>query len=182
MKRWLLILLCPWLALADSMLLRPGDTVPDSAWLDQDGQAFRLSDLKGKAVAVTFIFTRCPLPDYCPRLSARFMEAQRALAGERSWHLLSLSFDPRHDTPAVLKAYAEAQGAALPRWTFATGEGGSVLAWGARFGLTVSVKDGLLDHNLRTVVIDADGRVQHVFEGNEWTAEQLVWEMRKATR
>lgn len=182
MKRWLLILICPWLAMADSVLLRPGDPVPDRTWLDQEGQAFRLSDLKGKAVAVTFIFTRCPLPDYCPRLSARFMEAQRALARERSWHLLSLSFDPMHDTPAVLKAYAQAQGAALPRWTFATAEGGSVPAWGACFGLTVSVKGGLIDHNLRTVVIDAGGRLQHVFEGNEWTTEQLVWEMRKAAR
>lgn len=178
--RLLLFLLLPALLLAQPARLGTGDAVPDCAFISQDGEAFQLSRFKGRAVAVTFIFTRCPLPDYCPRLSARFAEAQRLLMAEKGWHLLSLSFDPAHDTPEQLRAYARGQGADSACWTFATAQPGVVRAFGALFGLTAEEKAGLLDHNLRTVVIDAGGHVQHIFEGNAWTAEELVWEMKKA--
>lgn len=159
--------------------------MPDCALVDQEGKACRVNDFKGTALAVTFIFTRCPMPDYCPRLSTRFLEAQRALTRQKAtpWHFLMLSFDPQHDTPAVLRAYAKIQGIELRTCAFATtAEQESILAWGSRFGLTVGFKGGLIDHNLRTVVIDAGGRVQHVFEGSQWTADELVWEMQKAMR
>lgn len=181
MKRWLLLLLCPLLVLAEYPI-SPGDPAPDGTWTDQEGRTFKLSDFKGKALALTFIFTRCPLPDFCPRMSLHFDEVQRALAKEKGWHLLSLSFDPKHDTPAVLKAYAEFRKADLSTWTFATAEQEAVLKWGSRFGLMVSQKDGLIDHNLRTIVIDAQGRIQRVFDGNQWTTDQLIAEMKKAMR
>lgn len=185
-----LVLLCPWLALAAPAAthLRPGDAVPDLVLVDQDGRSCRVSDFKGRALAVTFIFTRCPLQDYCPRLSLRFHEAQQALAKERQdakgkpWHFLTLSFDPQHDTPEALKTYARIQGAELATWTFATAGNDVVPAWASRFGLTVGFKNGLIDHNLRTVVIDATGHLQHIFEGNQWTANDLIWEMKKAMR
>ncbi len=177
------LLLC--FALASMVALRTGDVVPDAEFINQRGEDFRLSAFKGRALALNFIFTRCPLPDYCPRLTNHFMEAQRELMKapqQGDWHLLSLSFDPEHDTPAQLKVYAQAHGADSSRWTFATGNAASVREFGAAFGLEVSTEGGLLNHNLRTVVIDAAGRVQCIFKGSEWTAQDLVWEMQKAMR
>ena len=164
--------------------LSVGDSVPDCTLLDSNGKPLRLSDFRGRALAMTFIFTRCPLADYCPRLSAHFKAAQQELmkAGGDNWKLLTLSFDPKHDTPAQLALYAEAHGADTARWTFATAELEEVMRFGSAFGLTVTTKDGLIDHNMRTVVIDPAGRVQHVFKDGDWTPSELVWEMQKAQR
>ncbi|MDB6138150.1 MAG: hypothetical protein JWO94_1222 [Verrucomicrobiaceae bacterium] len=170
-------------ARADTPLLAVGDAVPDCELITEQGRVFHLHDHRGQALAVTFIFTRCPLANYCPLMSTHFLAVQRELAKDASapnWHLLSLSFDPAHDTPATLLGYAKAHGADARAWTFATGKPGAVTDFGAAFGLSAYFKEGLLNHNLRTVVIDARGRVQHVFKGNEWTPQELVWEMRKA--
>ena len=182
MKPWLPLLFCPWLCFATTVPLLPGDEVPDCSLVDHTGKAFQFGQFKGHALAVTFLFTRCPVPDFCPLMTTRFREAQRLLAQEKGWHLLSISFDPEHDTPAVLKTYAETQRLDLSTWTLATGQTKAVLTFGESFGLTVGLKEGLIDHNLRTAVIDAEGRVQHVFEGNQWTVAELVWEIKKAMR
>lgn len=176
----LVLLVCPVSPAAQTSVLNTGDTVPDCEFVDQNGKAVHLSQFKGKALAITFIFTRCPLADYCPRMTGRFAESQRGLVAEKNWHLLSLSFDPAYDTPEKLLAYAKIHNADLTHWTFATAAGNAVRDFGALFGLTSGFKNGLLDHNLRTVVIDAEGRVQHVFQGNAWTAQELAWEMKKA--
>lgn len=173
-------LLLPLWARAD---LTVGEKVPDCELTDQDGRVFHLSDFKGQVLALTFIFTRCPLAAYCPRMSTQFHEAQEELAKDKSagpWHLVSLSFDPEHDQPPQLKAYAQVYHAEPAHWTMATGKPGIVKDFGARFGLTAVMEEGLLNHNLRTVVVDPGGHVQCVFKGNEWTAKDLVWEMRKA--
>lgn len=169
-------------AWAESRLLSVGDVVPDGEFINQDGKPFHLREYQGRAVAFTFIFTRCPLPNYCPRITSQFLEAQHELAKgpPADWSLLSLSFDPEHDTPAQLSAYAKAHEADTLHWTFATAKPGAVTDFGASFGLTAVMEEGLLNHNLRTVVMDASGRVQCIFKGNEWTARELVWEMRKA--
>ncbi len=179
MKLFHLLLPCLMLLPASAAELTVGDLVPDCGLIDQHGKPFQLSQFKGQALAITFIFTRCPLPDLCPRMTANFIAVQRELAKDKNWHLVSMSFDPEHDTPAILDAYAKAHAADANHWTFATGK---VVEFGSLFGLKAVVKEGLLDHNLRTVVIDATGRVQHVFKGNEWTAQELVWELRKAMR
>ena len=160
-----------------------GMPLPDCALIDQRGRAFRLSDLKGKALAITFIFTRCPLPNFCPLMNRHFAEVQRALKDERAstdWHLLSVTFDPEYDTPERLAKYAEPYGPDTAHWTFATGELASIRQLGGAVGLAVSNNGGPLDHNLRTVVVDATGRVQKVFAGNEWTPRELVDEMKRA--
>lgn len=165
---------------AQAKELAVGDLIPDCALVDVNGKPLRISDFRGRALAVSFIFTRCPLPKFCPLLTSHFKAAQRELvkAGGSDWHLLSLSFDAEHDTPAQLALYAKAQGSDAVTWTFATGE--RVREFGAAFGLEVMTQDGLINHNLRTVVVDAAGRVQHLFKGSEWTAQDLVWEMQKA--
>lgn len=155
-------------------------SLPDCALTDETGRACRLADYAGEPVAITFIFTRCPFPNYCPLLNSRFAEAQRALPAERRWHLFSITLDPEYDTPARLAEYAARFPRDPKRWTFATGARADIRALGAAVGLAVAETAALPEHNLRTVVIDAKGRVQKIFSGNEWTAADLVAELTRA--
>ncbi|MBS0659059.1 MAG: SCO family protein [Verrucomicrobia bacterium] len=163
---------------------KPAITVelPEVRLQDQTGRAFTLSELRGKAVALTFIFTRCPLPDYCPLMNRNFLALQEALAKSPagSWRMLSVSMDPAHDTPEVLAAYARGYEADPQRWQFATGSLEEVRRLGAACGLEFSGESAQLTHNLRTLVIDPAGRVRRVFEGNRWRPAELIEEMRRA--
>ncbi len=166
--------------------LSPGDLVPDYAFTNQLGQPLRLGSFRGQALAVSFIFTRCPFPLFCPRMSERFAEVQAAFAAETTqatnWHLLSITFDPEFDTPAVLKAYGQRWKADPRHWNLATGGFDQIEPFatsvGLYFGRGVSIADQ--NHNLRTLVIGPDGRLVQVFRGNEWTAEDLVQSLRGA--
>lgn len=164
--------------------LAVGDPLPDYTFTNQWGAAFRLEQFRGQALALSFIFTRCPYPDFCPRMTGNLADAARQLQALESaptnWHLVSLSFDVEHDTPQVLKAYAEKQGYDPERWTFATGALMDVDAITEQFGLVFGREGSFFNHNLRTVVIDAQGRVQKVFTGNSWPVEDLVAEMVQA--
>jgi len=169
-------------------VLQPGDQVPDAALLDETGRVRQLSEWRGHALAVTFIYTRCPLPDFCPRMDRNFADVQRAIGADArlrdTAHLLSVSFDPAYDTPAVLAAHAKRVGADPALWTFATGERAVIDDLASRFGLSVirDDKDTLdIVHNLRTVVIAQDGRVSAIFNGNDWTAAQLIAALRDAS-
>lgn len=173
-------------------VLKEGDALPAYTFTDQRGQPFRTADFKGRALALTFIFTRCPVPDFCPRMSLRFAQADkqlRALASDPvNYHLLSLSFDVDHDTPPVLQNYANTvkaqHGADLGRWTFATGKLIDIDDITERFGLVFprDPEKPVFNHNLRTVVIDAAGKVQKIFIGNDWKADELVAELVKAAK
>src|SRR5262249_57990521 len=138
--------------------LKPGDPGPDFAMTGQDGRPLRLSDLRGKVVALTFIYTRCPLPDFCPRMDRKFAEAssQAAAVTGRADHLrfLSVSFDPEHDTPDVLARHARTQGARPPLWSFAVAPHDQLAKVAPALGLTYGpVKDEII-HNLIVAVID----------------------------
>jgi protein SCO1 len=171
-------------------VLKEGDPLPNYPLTNQLGQPFQTAQFKGRALAITFIFTRCPLPDFCPRMSRNFVTAMKQLkarpAGPTNYHFLSLSFDVEHDTPATLRNYAKGleatQAADLSRWTFATGALIEIDDITERFGLAFARDPGSIqfNHNLRTVVIDAVGRVQKIFIGNEWKSDELVTEMIKA--
>jgi protein SCO1 len=161
-------------------LVKPGEPVPDATLIDQDGRSFRLSSLRGAPVLLTFIYTRCPLPDFCPRMDHHFQVVQQAIRDgrvARGTRLLSISFDPDFDTPAVLKAHAAAVGANPGIWTFATAPRPAVEQLGDRLGLAV-IREGengsSITHNLRTAVIDAAGRLERILDGNEWTPGQAV--------
>lgn len=164
-----------------------GDRIPNYPMTNELGRAVQLHDFKGKAVALTFIFTRCPMPDFCPRMTRQFDEAYKTLqsdaAGLDNWHLLSISFDVDHDTPAVLKGYSTVHGCDPERWNFLTGKLIEIDAISEQFGMTFArEKEGgfIFSHNLRTAVLDTNGRVRKIFIGYEWTAKELVEEMRKA--
>jgi protein SCO1 len=167
--------------------IAPGDEVPEAELTDQDGRRRRLSDWRGKTIAVTFVYTRCPLPTFCPVMDRHFAAAQKVLKSDAGLssrvHLLSISFDPDYDTPAVLKAHAARVGADPETWSYLTGSREGIDRLAAGFGITIMREDGTMDeiiHNLRTAVIAADGRLVNVLNGNDWQPEQLLAEIRAA--
>lgn len=162
-----------------------GQVVPEYVFTNQFGATVRLSDFRGQVVAFTFIFTRCPLPDFCPRMSKNFAAAAQVLGGYgtfTNWHLLSLTIDPRHDTPAVLHDYAKRQAFDPARWSFLTAAQIEIDALGEQMGLLFrrQAPDAFPDHNLRTFVMDPQGRLTKILVGNSWTADDLVEAMRRA--
>lgn len=166
-------------------VLAPGDAVPDTPLASPEG-AVSLRATRGMATAVTFIYTRCPLPDYCPLMDRRFAEIQRAVSADpvlnRRVRLVSISFDPQNDTPARLAEHASALGADPAVWRFATiADPSAIDEFAAAFGVNViREKDGTITHNLRTIVIDPDGRVVSVRDGNVWTAGEIVADLTRA--
>jgi len=165
-------------------VLAPGDAVPTIALTNQAGQPASLASWTGAAGVVTFIYTRCPLPDFCPLMDRRFAEIQAAAKADAALagrvRLLSVSFDPDFDTPAVLTAHAARVGAA-PGWHFATAPAAVVDRFAAEFGVNVIREtDGTITHNLRTAVVGPDGRVAAVYSGNDWTSAELVADLRRA--
>ncbi|HXT10135.1 MAG TPA: SCO family protein [Candidatus Angelobacter sp.] len=165
--------------------LSEGDLLPEYHFTNQLGQAFSTAQFKGQVLAIEFLFTRCPFPQYCPFMANNFAVAQKKLLSmpnaPANWHLLTISFDPEFDTPEVLKRYAEAHGADPARWTFATGALPDVTAIGEQFGLAFwKSETGLISHNLRAAVIDPTGHVQKIFIGNAWQPADLVSEIVKS--
>ena len=155
--------------------LKLGQPVPDFTLTDQSGQRVSLSQFAGKVVALTFIYTSCPLPDYCFRLSNNFGRISKRFSARmgRDLFLLSITFDPAHDQPAVLAKYGATWKADPKSWHFLTGALPEVKEVCHRFGLNFWQDEGLLTHSLRTIVIDRQGKLAANFEGNEFTAEQL---------
>jgi protein SCO1/2 len=166
-------------------LIDPGAEVPDAAFVDQNGRERNLSDWRGKTTVVTFIYTRCPLPDFCPLMDRNFAAVQAALKEDPALagrvHLVSVSFDPDHDTPPVLKKHAARVGADPALWSFVTGSREAIDKFGAGFGVNIMREDGTMEeiiHNLRTAVIDPNGRLVHVLNGNDWKPERLLSDIR----
>lgn len=166
--------------------LNIGDAVPDYKFTNELGAPVSIAQFKGRALGITFFFTRCPFPTFCPRMSQNFQKAQKQLNSmtdaPKNWSLLSISFDPGWDTPARLRAYATPYSVDTNHWQFATSDLWTIDGISEQFGMTFyrATPTSLPEHNLRTVVIDAGGRVQKVFIGNEWSVDEFVNEMVKA--
>lgn len=166
-------------------VLQAGDQVPDTSLVDEDGKPLRLTDLKGSTVALTFIYTRCPLPQFCPLIDKRFAEVQARVAADPSLagnvRLVSVSFDPAFDRAETLRAHARKLGADPRVWRFATAEEAIVDRLAAEFGVNViREKDGTITHNLRTAVIDPSGHVTTIVDNNAWTADELARALKDA--
>ena len=171
----------------DVALLQPGDLLPEYHLTNQLGRPFTTAQFRGQALAITFLFTRCPYPTFCPRMASNFEEVQKKLLARSNaptnWHLLTVSFDPQFDTPAVLAAYAQAHEYNPAHWTYATGDLVDITALGEQFGLQFwHDASGSISHNLRTAVINAAGRVQTILQGNEWSTDALVTAILEAAR
>ena len=172
-------------AVPASSILTPGGVAPDAEFTDESGVRRRLSDWRGRILAVTFIYTRCPLPDFCPRMNRHFAAVQADVVADARLRervrLLSVSLDPDFDTPAVLAAEARRVRADPNVWTFLTGSREVIDRFAVPFGVYV-VRNGKnlgdITHNLRTAVIGADGRVLTIFSGSEWSPADLLGALR----
>jgi len=150
---------------------QPGAAMPDFTLTDQTGASVALSSFRGRWVAVNFIYTRCPLPEVCPRLTATFASLQRRFR-DAPLTLLSITLDPRYDTPEVLAAYARTT-AAGPHWRFLTGRPEAVSAVARGFGLWFWVEEGVIVHNSTTALIDPSGRLAALVEGSSFSLDEI---------
>jgi protein SCO1/2 len=159
---------------------QPGDTLSDAKFVDQNGAPASLASYRGHRVALTFIYTRCPLPEFCPLMDRNFAAVQKTISSTPALadvRLITVTLDPAFDTPKVLKPYAAQRGADPKLWSFLTGDPAEVNTFGSQLGIYVEHNpQSAIDitHNLRTVVIDPDGRLVKVHNGNSWTPSELV--------
>ena len=169
-------------------LLKPGEAVPDAQFVDQDGKARTFSSFKGSPLAITFIYTACPIPDFCPLMDRQFAAIQQTLRTDptlQKAQLLSVSFDPATDTPAVLKTHANRLKADPARWTFLTGDRDKIDQFASRFGVSISrsLTDAVdITHNLRTAIVDTEGRLVKVYTGNEWKPQEVIADLKAVGR
>lgn len=156
-------------------LTEPGALVPDFTLTDQHAVPVSLSSLRGKVVVASFIYTRCPLPDYCPRVMTNFTTLRDRFADRlsRDLVLLTVTFDPKHDTPPKLREYAGRYGADVPGWHFLTGTSEEVGRVCASLGVEFYPEEGMITHSLQTAIIDRSGRLAASAEGREFSAKQL---------
>lgn len=164
--------------------VRPRHPLLDYPFVNELGREVRLSDFRGQALAITFFFTRCPIPDYCPRLSRNFEEASRKLesmpGAATNWHFLSVSFDTAFDTPPVLKAYGERYQYDPKHWSFLTGPKDKIGELASLSDAKFDPESGFFNHNFRTLIIDASGRLQMVFPVGGNLSDAIVTEILKA--
>jgi len=167
--------------------LSSGDEVPDAALVDETGAPRRLSEWRGRTLAITFVYTRCPLPDFCPLMDRQFAQVQQMVSEDAELrgrvHLLSISFDPGFDTPAVLATHAKKVGADPATWSYMTGAEADIESFAAQFGVAIMREGsdpGSVVHNLKTAVVDANGRLVKVISGMQWAPAELVGELRSA--
>jgi len=157
----------------------------DFKFTNELGQPVSFSDFRGQAIALTFFFTRCPVPDFCPRLSRNFQQVERKLGAmpnaPTNWHLISVSFDPTRDTPEVLKAYAARYQYRPDHWTFLTGPSDRIAQLAHACGVEFQQDGGGFTHNFRTIIIDASNHLQMVFPTTGDLSDAIVDELLKAT-
>jgi len=169
-------------------VLDVGDSAPDAALIDQNNRRRSFSEWRGTPTLVTFIYTRCPLPNFCPLMDKNFASIQQRASADPAlrgrFKLVTISFDPDHDTPAVLKEHAATLKADPAVWTFLTGDRITVDRFAAKFGVGVvreGTAPGEITHNLRTTLIGADGRILKIYGGSDWTIATALADLSAAT-
>jgi len=170
---------------------KEGDEVPDFTMVNQDGKDIRLHNFNGKALLLTFIYTRCPLPEYCNLMSTNFADVDRALEKQpdvySKTHLLSITIDPEYDTPKVLRSYGAAhteryENETFAHWDFATGTKDQIKGVAQFFGLRYFQGNDQIVHGLRTVIVGPNGKIVKVYRDNQWKPEEVVDEMIKVAK
>jgi protein SCO1 len=163
--------------------LREGDIVPFFSLTNQGGARVTSETFRGHPFVLTFIFTRCAVPSFCPRISRNFADLQEAIKADTALagkaRLLSVTLDPKFDTPAILKTYAGYQDADPHTWTFATGDPAEIDKLTESFAVLVQPEGGTISHGLATALIGADGNVIKIWRGNEWTPAEVIAELGK---
>ncbi|MEK6285543.1 MAG: SCO family protein [Acidobacteriota bacterium] len=167
---------------SSSLEPKPGDEVPDFTLVNQNGKRVNFHQYRGRIVLLTFIYTRCPLPDYCPLMTENFSEIEKALKSDSELyaktHLLSVSVDPEYDTPKVLREYAAAHQADTGHWEFAGGTKDEVKEIATYFGMQYWREGDQVVHSLRTAIVGADGKLLTLYRGSEWKPSEIGTELR----
>jgi protein SCO1/2 len=169
--------------------LAHGEYVLDLALVNQDEKTLRLSDFRGQALLMTFVYTRCPMPNFCPRLSSQFARIHQDLAKSpldyRRTHLLTVSFDPKYDTPPVLRkyglAYLNNDPSGFSHWDFASANPGDLKKLAEAFGLEYFDEDNQITHTMVIVLINPDGTISKRWS-TQWTAAELEDALRESSR
>jgi protein SCO1/2 len=159
--------------------LREGDEMPEFSLTNQDGATITRETLRGKPFVLTFVFTRCPVPNFCPLMSKNFARLQEAIgaAGDDSLgqaQLLSISFDPEHDTPAVMKEFAASEHADPRIWNFASGAPAQINSLTSAFAVMLQPEGRTISHGLATALVDRNGRVVEIWRGNRWKPDEVI--------
>ena len=170
-------------------MLVPGERAPEFTLVNQDGRKIHLSDFAGKALLVTFIYTRCPMPNFCPRLSSQFARIHNELKKNPGDYgktqLLTISFDPKYDTPAVLRkyglAYLDGDESGFSHWDFASTNPADLRRLAQAFGLEYEGEDNQISHNMIIVLIGPDGKVAK-FWSTDWTWTELMENLQLAAQ
>ena len=165
-------------------VVRPDQSLLDYKFTNELGQAVSMNDFRGQALAIIFFYTRCPLPEYCPRLSKNFQETQQKLCAmsnaPANWHLLSVSFDPEFDSPPMLKAYGESYHYDPAHWSFLTGPPDKIGVLAREAGVTYESDGNTINHNFCTLIVDASGHLQTMFPVSGDFSDAIVSEIIKA--
>ncbi len=167
-------------------VLMIGESVPGVPMINQNGKTVRFGEFEGKVVLFTFIYTRCPFPDYCPLLTRQFATIQKELSKNpdeyNRTHLLSVSLDPNYDKPAVMREYGLANMGHDPKgfehWDFVSTSPADLQKLTASFGLSYGQQDGQISHSMNTILLAADGTVAQMWPGNEWQTSEVLAVMR----
>lgn len=169
--------------------LLPGEKVPDVPLINQDGKTLHLADFKGKAVLLTFIYTRCPFPTFCPLISSEFAAIHSDLAQTPpiylKTHLLSVSLDPSYDTAPVLRkyglAYLKDDASGFAQWDFVSTSPADLQKLASAFGLEYSIQNNQIVHSMSTILLAPDGTVKQIWPGNEWKTSEVLAALKNAT-
>lgn len=166
-----------------SARLREGDLIPSFTLANQDGARVTFDTFRDRPLVLTFVFTRCPVPKFCPLISHNFSELQEAIKADAGavgkTRLLSITLDPKFDTPEILKSYAQEQKADPQIWTFATGEPAEIDKLTQSFAVFVQPEAGTISHGLATALIGPDGHVVKIWRGNAWQPSEVMDELRR---
>lgn len=163
-------------------VLLPGEQVPDVPLSNQDGKIVHLSDFRGKAVLLTFIYTRCPFPNFCPLITSQFAKIHRILAQDPAIYpktqLVSVSLDPAYDTPPVLRQYGldylQGDVSGFAQWEFVSTSPSDLQKLAAAFGLVYFKENNQITHSMDTILLSPDGTVKQTWSGNDWTLSQVI--------
>jgi protein SCO1 len=163
--------------------LKEGDEMPVFNLTNQNGEQISLNTFRGQSFVLTFVFTRCPVPNFCPRMSNNFEELQTAIKGGSdglaNTRLLSITLDPDYDTPKVLKDYADYHRADVHIWTFATGDETEIDSLTRAFSVYRQTEGGTISHGLATALIDKSGKIDKIWRGNSWTPAEVIEEVER---
>jgi len=159
-----------------------GEPAPDFTLTDQTGHPVRLSDFRGEPVAVTFVYTRCPVATACPMTVTKFAKINAALTADKFGRLLAVTIDPQNDTVPVLRDFAARVGADPKRWKFLTGDPKAVARVAESFGVLYYPERGQIVHSQAVAVVDPRGRLDNIYYGEQWTPESVIEDLQKARK